>query len=242
MQTRPRRSVSCLYRIRPDVLLLLNDPTHPAEVREIAEKVLHSRECTLWTTGIEIVVAALSFVGFDIRRSPLVLVVSSSLVLLATVGFRGTLVLSQVQIALHLLLATSIPAAVCVNFVVEDIAGVFDDGTSRTPSWLLLLLLMLPYVVFLCLATSSLMLWLAMIELGEKLAEDSVSSSDDVEIPSYYPQDTCCICAAAPKDSALVPCGHKATCQRCAEQVRARGLGCPVCRSHIDTVVRVFDS
>mmetsp|Transcript_46268 Transcript_46268/g.108084 ORF Transcript_46268/g.108084 Transcript_46268/m.108084 type:complete len:247 (+) Transcript_46268:35-775(+) len=240
-----RKKFSCLHRLRPEMSVILNDATQPPEVLDSFHKVLGRRECVLWTTGIEMVIAGVSFVGFDIRRSPLVLIVSSVLVLLAAIGFHGALVLSQLHIFMHMLLATSIPAAVCINFALEDLAGVFD-GKSQTPSWLLLLLLTLPYIVFLCLALVSFVLGLAMAELKEKIAEENSSdlSSDDLEVMAERAagQDICCICVAVPKDTALVPCGHKAMCLSCAEQVRLRGLGCPVCRAPISAAVRVFDS
>ncbi|OLP78000.1 hypothetical protein AK812_SmicGene41880 [Symbiodinium microadriaticum] len=165
-----RKQFSCLHRLRPEISVILNDVTQPPEVLDSFHKVLGRRECVLWTTGIEMVIAAVSFVGFDIRRSPLVLIVSSVLLLLAAIGFHGALVVSQLHIFMHMLLATSIPAAVCINFAVEDFAGVFD-GKSQTPSWLLLLLLTLPYVVFLCLALVSFMLGIAVAELKQKIAE-----------------------------------------------------------------------
>ncbi|CAE7241125.1 LUL3, partial [Symbiodinium microadriaticum] len=240
-----RKQFSCLHRLRPEISVILNDVTQPPEVLDSFHKVLGRRECVLWTTGIEMVIAAVSFVGFDIRRSPLVLIVSSVLLLLAAIGFHGALVVSQLHIFMHMLLATSIPAAVCINFAVEDFAGVFD-GKSQTPSWLLLLLLTLPYVVFLCLALVSFMLGIAVAELKQKIAEENSSdfSSDDLEVMAERAagQDICCICVAVPKDTALVPCGHKAMCWSCAEQVRLRGLGCPVCRAPISAAMRVFDS
>jgi len=107
-------SVFGVHRIRPEFAVILNDSTHPEEVQKACEEILTCRERVLWTAGLEIVVAAVSFVAFDIRRSPLVPCVSSCLLLLATMGYHGALVLSQVETVAHTLLATSIAAAVCL--------------------------------------------------------------------------------------------------------------------------------
>jgi len=46
--------------------------------------------------------------------------------------------------------------------------------------------------------------------------------------------------AAKDPHIALVPCGHSRFCGACAEEVNNRGLCCPVCRSQITVLLRLF--
>ncbi len=50
----------------------------------------------------------------------------------------------------------------------------------------------------------------------------------------------CVVCIAAPKDTALVPCGHKCVCGPCAAKLRPQL--CPICRAPIASAVKVFES
>ena len=43
------------------------------------------------------------------------------------------------------------------------------------------------------------------------------------------------------KDSLLAPCGHKAFCYACGVAIQRRSAACPICRTAIREVVRVFD-
>jgi len=53
--------------------------------------------------------------------------------------------------------------------------------------------------------------------------------------------DCCEVCLVAPRDGfALVPCGHARFCESCANRVAADGGTCPVCRTYITVVIRVF--
>jgi hypothetical protein len=53
----------------------------------------------------------------------------------------------------------------------------------------------------------------------------------------------CVVCFDAPKDHAIVPCGHQCVCAGCAEQLtKTRTPSCPVCRGPIERTMRVFCS
>ena len=53
--------------------------------------------------------------------------------------------------------------------------------------------------------------------------------------------DICQVCLLAPRANvALVPCGHSRFCASCADTVAAMGNWCPICRSPIDVVLRLF--
>lgn len=51
---------------------------------------------------------------------------------------------------------------------------------------------------------------------------------------------SCVICFDAPLEGACVPCGHMAGCMSCLNEIKAKKWGCPVCRSEIDQVIRVY--
>ncbi|KAJ9546954.1 hypothetical protein OSB04_019497 [Centaurea solstitialis] len=51
---------------------------------------------------------------------------------------------------------------------------------------------------------------------------------------------SCVICLDAPVEGACIPCGHMAGCMSCLNEVKAKNWGCPVCRSKIDQVVRLY--
>lgn len=51
---------------------------------------------------------------------------------------------------------------------------------------------------------------------------------------------SCTICLDAPLEGACVPCGHMAGCMRCLNEIKAKSWGCPVCRSKIDQIIRIY--
>lgn len=56
-------------------------------------------------------------------------------------------------------------------------------------------------------------------------------------------QDTDCrICFDKKIDVVLTPCGHHCLCQNCANLVKSKNQGCPICRKKIDQVVKVYAS
>ena len=51
----------------------------------------------------------------------------------------------------------------------------------------------------------------------------------------------CVVCFDAPKEYAIVPCGHQCVCEECAEQLtKTRTPMCPVCRGPIRETMKVF--
>lgn len=51
---------------------------------------------------------------------------------------------------------------------------------------------------------------------------------------------SCTICLDAPVEGACVPCGHMAGCMMCLSEIEAKKWGCPVCRTKIDKVIRIY--
>lgn len=50
----------------------------------------------------------------------------------------------------------------------------------------------------------------------------------------------CIICWEAPIEGACIPCGHMAGCMSCLNDIKARKGPCPVCRSDINQVIRLY--
>lgn len=64
---------------------------------------------------------------------------------------------------------------------------------------------------------------------------------DEGEKPSggdKYDKDRCNVCMDRMKDMVLLPCRHVCSCQRCA----ARLTNCPICRTRISSVMKIFTS
>jgi hypothetical protein len=64
--------------------------------------------------------------------------------------------------------------------------------------------------------------------------------------PAPHPdaeETMCVVCFDAPKEYAVVPCGHQCVCAGCAEQLtKTRTPTCPVCRGPIRETMKVFCS
>ena len=77
--------------------------------------------------------------------------------------------------------------------------------------------------------------------------DDDVTAAGEEEVEAQAasdPQqnDVCKVCLDAPGDTrlALVPCGHQRFCRSCVDQVEQQRLICPVCRTDIHMVLRLF--
>jgi hypothetical protein len=55
------------------------------------------------------------------------------------------------------------------------------------------------------------------------------------------PPNFCCVCLEREKDTLLSPCGHKAFCSECATSLQRRTGVCPICRTAIRDVIRVYE-
>jgi len=74
-------------------------------------------------------------------------------------------------------------------------------------------------------------------------ASDSSTPTTTSSATSEEPAESDCdVCLIAPRDNriALVPCGHSRFCVSCAERVHEMGSGCPICRSSITMLLRIF--
>lgn len=74
-------------------------------------------------------------------------------------------------------------------------------------------------------------------------AEQSLAATKSQELEPPFRAD-CVICMDAPRDTVCVPCGHIAGCHACLCSItQAVGSApcCPICRAHVEAVVKVFD-
>lgn len=74
-----------------------------------------------------------------------------------------------------------------------------------------------------------------------------LSDSVSVDVPppptvtAVNETSVCEVCLVAPRaDIALVPCGHARFCVACIDTVTGSSGNCPVCRSPIDNVIRIY--
>ncbi|KAK9059062.1 hypothetical protein SSX86_021681 [Deinandra increscens subsp. villosa] len=51
---------------------------------------------------------------------------------------------------------------------------------------------------------------------------------------------SCVICLDAPVEGACIPCGHMAGCMSCLNEIKGKNWGCPVCRTKIEQVIRLY--
>ena len=71
-------------------------------------------------------------------------------------------------------------------------------------------------------------------------------TSDDAGTPTTVSADAavdfCEVCLVAPRDTriALVPCGHQRFYESCASEVHNQGRGCPLCRTPINMLLRLY--
>ncbi|EGZ23957.1 hypothetical protein PHYSODRAFT_556602 [Phytophthora sojae] len=68
-----------------------------------------------------------------------------------------------------------------------------------------------------------------------------ITISGDPNEPQPLLHDRCIVCAENRRDSVCIPCGHVAGCYDCMRAVTQECSSCPVCRAHVDGVVRIQD-
>ena len=74
------------------------------------------------------------------------------------------------------------------------------------------------------------------LETASERVQREVMRRELAAVPSAEEQ-TCAICLDRPPNVTFVPCGHKMTCEQCAERVRE----CPSCRRPIQLRQRTYD-
>ncbi|KAK1930915.1 Sacsin [Phytophthora citrophthora] len=68
-----------------------------------------------------------------------------------------------------------------------------------------------------------------------------ITISGDPNEPQPGLRERCIVCAENHRDSVCIPCGHVAGCYDCMRAVTQENSSCPVCRAHVDGVIRIQD-
>ncbi|CAH0479347.1 unnamed protein product [Peronospora belbahrii] len=66
-----------------------------------------------------------------------------------------------------------------------------------------------------------------------------ITISSDPNEPEPLVRGRCIVCVENHRDSVCIPCGHVAGCYGCIRAVTQESSSCPVCRAHVDGVVRI---
>nr|XP_024363581.1 putative E3 ubiquitin-protein ligase XBAT34 isoform X2 [Physcomitrium patens]PNR28286.1 hypothetical protein PHYPA_028878 [Physcomitrium patens] len=70
--------------------------------------------------------------------------------------------------------------------------------------------------------------------------EASASTSKAGEKGKKEKENRCVVCWDASAQGVCIPCGHLAGCMECLLKIKATNWGCPVCRSAIDQIIKVY--
>jgi hypothetical protein len=54
------------------------------------------------------------------------------------------------------------------------------------------------------------------------------------------PNSVCVVCMDAPSDYLAIPCGHQCGCETCLNSLKKSHVGCPICRTAIAGIVKVY--
>jgi hypothetical protein len=81
-------------------------------------------------------------------------------------------------------------------------------------------------------------------QLPSAPVDPSSMQVDETNENERVPENSLCtICLDAPKDSFFDPCGHRCTCYSCGMRIqRGDSNRCPICRTTIRTVRRIYDA
>nr|XP_043628365.1 putative E3 ubiquitin-protein ligase XBAT35 isoform X2 [Erigeron canadensis] len=74
------------------------------------------------------------------------------------------------------------------------------------------------------------------MDLSENIPDCKSNENEKINNDS----SSCVICLDAPVEGACIPCGHMAGCMSCLNEIKGKSWGCPVCRTKIDQVVRLY--
>ena len=75
--------------------------------------------------------------------------------------------------------------------------------------------------------------------------DDYASMSPPTPVPNMEilsPASDCVVCMDANRNVVCIPCGHLATCVECLIALQTRKDPCPICRSEIESYVRIYNA
>ncbi|KAM0932237.1 putative transcription factor C2H2 family [Dioscorea sansibarensis] len=62
----------------------------------------------------------------------------------------------------------------------------------------------------------------------------------DIIITTSNSLSSCVICLDGPVEGACIPCGHMAGCMSCLNEIKTKQWGCPICRTDIQQVIKLY--
>jgi len=79
-------------------------------------------------------------------------------------------------------------------------------------------------------------------ELRNTDSSRNTEATVDTEDTEPINDDCCRVCLLVPREQriAVIPCGHQRFSASCATEVHHQGRGCPICRTDIQIVLRLF--
>jgi hypothetical protein len=80
------------------------------------------------------------------------------------------------------------------------------------------------------------------VDVADEQQQARSDQDSDVDRDDGGLDDKCDVCLMNKRDPriALVPCGHQRFCSTCAAEVERQGRGCPVCRTPIQMLLRLY--
>ncbi|TMW63545.1 hypothetical protein Poli38472_002486 [Pythium oligandrum] len=75
---------------------------------------------------------------------------------------------------------------------------------------------------------------------NDNLMASSPNGQEEVDDSLLKEQTECVICMTAQRNAICVPCGHVAGCFECLHRHALTSKKCPICRSFVQTVIRVY--
>ena len=81
----------------------------------------------------------------------------------------------------------------------------------------------------------------AALQANGRAAAPAAPAAPPTDAPPAPPDDPiCCVCMAADKTHAFVPCGHKCVCSGCAQALMSSTRKCPMCNSPSTTTMQIY--
>ena len=80
------------------------------------------------------------------------------------------------------------------------------------------------------------------VDLGVDNSTQSIDNEASMpnKMEAGSDSSSCVICCEAPIEGACIPCGHMAGCMSCLTEIEAKKGVCPLCRSKINQVMRLY--
>ncbi|CAK9027498.1 Baculoviral IAP repeat-containing protein 2 [Durusdinium trenchii] len=113
----------CLQWLDDGHASLMLDANENQELEELRQEVMARRDSAIVACIVEIVVSAAAMALYDLRRTLLVPLANSVLIILASVGLHGALRLELVKVQAHGIVTTGLLIACLGNFLCEAVTG-----------------------------------------------------------------------------------------------------------------------